>query len=81
MATYRVIVPCAVVELAVESGVGRREVYEGGVIDSAAVTPEHLEHLIESGTVVEVGKADQDLDKKIAESAKAGDAARKTAEK
>ena len=58
MATYRVVVPCAVVELAVESGVGRREVYEGGVIDSAHVTPAHLEHLIESGAVSpEVGMA------------------------
>lgn len=75
MAQYRVVVPLAIVELAVESGVGRREVYRNGIIDSAAVTPEHLEHLIESGAVEEVEVVD--LDKAIATSAKAGDAAAK----
>lgn len=81
MGTYRVVVPCAIVELASDSGIGRREVYKGAVIDSAHVTPEHLEHLVESGAVEEVGKADLDLEKKIAETAKAGDAARKASEK
>jgi hypothetical protein len=73
MAQYRVVVPLAIVELAVESGVGRREVYRNGVIDSASVTPEHLDHLIESGAVEEVGVVD--LDAAIAQSAGAGDAA------
>lgn len=75
MAQYRVVVPLAIVELAVESGVGRREVYVGGIIDSANVTPEHLEHLLESGAVEEVEVVD--LDAAIAASAKAGEAAAK----
>lgn len=79
MSQYRVIVPMIVVEVAVESGVGRRELYRGAVFDASNVTEEHLAHLVDGGFVEAVEVVD--LDKAIAESAKAGDAAAKTAAK
>lgn len=75
MSQYRVVVPMIVVEIAVESGVGRRELYRGAVFDGAAVTEEHLAHLVDGEFVEEVENVD--LDKAIAASAKAGDAAAK----
>ena len=75
MAQYRVVVPMIVAEVAVESGVGRRELYLGAVLDGATVTEEHLAHLVDGGFIEEVKPVD--LDKAIAASAKAGDAAAK----
>lgn len=74
MATYRVVVPMIVVDIAGSSGVGRRELYLNNEFDSANVTAEHLEHLVSGGFVVEVERVD--LDAAIAESAAAGDVAR-----
>lgn len=74
MATYRVVVPMIVVDIAGSSGVGRRELYLNNEFDGANVTAEHLEHLVSGGFVVEVERVD--LEAAIAESASAGDAAR-----
>ena len=79
MAQYRVVVPMIVVEIAVESGVGRRELYRGAIFDGDAVTEEHLAHLLDGEFVEEVEV--EDLDKAIAASAKAGDAAAKATDK
>ena len=73
MSLHQVVVPMIVVEVAVESGVGRRELYKGATFDGASVTEEHLAHLVDGGFVEEVEVVD--LDTAIAASAAAGDAA------
>lgn len=81
MAAYRVVAPLIVAELAGESGIGRRELYRGAVFDESNVTPEHLEHLVAGEFVEKVTTADLDVEKAGAATAKAGDTARKAADR
>lgn len=73
MALFQVVVPMVVVDLALEDGVGRRELYHGDRFDGGVATEESLTHLVDGGFVEKVQPVD--LEKAIAESAKAGDAA------